>query len=124
MRQTRRVVTRPARVVSRRERIVERRNDSLGGPVYAGPVAQEVTPNMGIGVSVFLLAVGAILRFAVEVHTQGVNLHTIGVILMVVGLIGLTISALFWSSFAPFGTRDREVVTEREVVEPGHTHIR
>jgi hypothetical protein len=42
-----------------------------------------------------LIAVGAILRFAVHVHTQGFNLHTVGVILMIVGAVGFLIS-LFW----------------------------
>ena len=59
---------------------------------------------MGIGISIFLLAVGAILTFAVDVTTNGVNLDTVGVVLMVVGAIGLLMSMLFWSSFAPWGT--------------------
>ncbi len=50
---------------------------------------------MGLGTSLFLIAVGAILRFAVSVSTKGFNLHTIGLILMVIGVIGLVIS-LFW----------------------------
>lgn len=62
---------------------------------------------MGIGISVFLLAVGAILTFAIDVATEGVNLDTVGVILMVVGALGLLTSMLFWSSFAPFGTAGR-----------------
>ena len=41
---------------------------------------------MGIGVSVFLIAVGAILAFAVDVQTSGIDLATVGVILMVVGV--------------------------------------
>ena len=48
---------------------------------------------MGIGVSLLLLAIGAILTFAVEVTTEGFNLNTIGVILMVVGGIGLLLFA-------------------------------
>lgn len=59
---------------------------------------------MGIGVSVFLIAVGAILSFALETGVDGINLDTVGVILMVVGAIGLLMSMLFWSSFAPFGS--------------------
>ena len=58
---------------------------------------------MGIGISIFLLAVGAILTFAVDVTTRGVNLDTVGVVLMVVGAIGLLMSLLFWSSFGPPG---------------------
>lgn len=67
---------------------------------------------MGIGISVFLLAVGAILTFAVEVSTEGVNLDTVGVILMIVGALGLLLSMLFWSSFAPFGGRTETYVRE------------
>jgi sulfite exporter TauE/SafE len=50
---------------------------------------------MGLGTSLLLIALGAILRFAVHVTTHGFNVHTIGVILMVVGIIGLLVS-LFW----------------------------
>ncbi len=50
---------------------------------------------MALGTSLFLIAVGAILRFAVTATTHGVNIHTIGVILMIVGAVGLLIS-LFW----------------------------
>jgi len=59
---------------------------------------------MGIGISIFLLAVGAIITFAVNVTTQGVNLHTVGIVLMAVGGIGLLLSLLFWASFSPFAT--------------------
>ena len=71
---------------------------------------------MGIGVSIFLLAVGAILAFAVDVTTEGVNLDTVGVILMVVGGIGLLFSLLFWSSFSPYRREEHVVTREREVV--------
>ena len=73
---------------------------------------------MGIGVSVFLIALGAILTFALEVDAEGINLNTVGIILMVVGIIGLLASILFWSSFAPFRreTREREVVRDRDVI--------
>ena len=50
---------------------------------------------MGIGTSLFLIALGAILRFAVSVSTHGFNIHTIGLILLIVGIAGLVIS-LFW----------------------------
>ncbi len=71
---------------------------------------------MGIGVSLFLVAVGAILAWAVEVDASGVDLDTIGVILMVVGAVGLLLSMLFWSSFAPFRRDERVVVRDRDVV--------
>jgi sulfite exporter TauE/SafE len=57
---------------------------------------------MGLGTSLFLIAVGAILDFAVYVNTPGFNIHTIGVILMVVGVIGLVMSMVFWSSWGGF----------------------
>jgi hypothetical protein len=73
---------------------------------------------MGIGVSLFLIAVGAILAWAVDVTTSGVDINTVGLILMVVGGIGLLLSLLFWSSFSPYGRRDQQttVVRDREVV--------
>jgi hypothetical protein len=72
---------------------------------------------MGIGVSLFLLAVGAILTFAVEVTTEGFNINTIGIILMIVGGLGLLLTLLFWSDNAPLGARRRTVVSEdREVL--------
>jgi hypothetical protein len=71
---------------------------------------------MGIGVSLFLLAAGAILKFAINVtNPSGVDLNTVGVILMVVGAIGVVVSTVFWSSLG-FGARRDTVVREREIV--------
>jgi hypothetical protein len=47
---------------------------------------------MGIGTSILLIAVGAILRYAVTVTISGVELQTVGLILMIVGIVGLVIS--------------------------------
>ena len=72
---------------------------------------------MGIGVSLFFLAVGAIMTWGVTVtDSGGFDINTIGVILMAVGGVGLIMSMLFWSSFAPFaGERaGRTTVVERE----------
>jgi hypothetical protein len=72
---------------------------------------------VGIGASLFLIAAGAILAWAVEFESSGVDLNTVGVILLVVGVIGLLLSLLFWSSFAPFRrTGERTVVRDREVL--------
>ena len=74
---------------------------------------------MGIGVSLFLLAIGAILAFAVEVSTEGFNLDTVGVILMIVGAVGLLLSLIFWSSWGGWHRGDSgttTVVRDREVV--------
>ena len=53
---------------------------------------------MGIGVSLILIAVGAILTWAVNATVSGLDINTIGVILMVVGAIGLVLSLMFWST--------------------------
>jgi len=50
---------------------------------------------MGLGTSIFLIAVGAVLKYAVTASVAGVKLHTVGLILMVVGGVGLLLS-LFW----------------------------
>ncbi len=73
---------------------------------------------MGIGVSLFLFAVGAVLTFAVEVSTSGLNINTVGIILMIVGAVGFLLSLLFWSSVGPWGARreERTVVRDREVL--------
>jgi sulfite exporter TauE/SafE len=64
---------------------------------------------VGIGTSLFLIAVGAILDFAVDVQTNGFNINTVGVILMIVGAIGLVLSLLFWGSWGGFHTGARAV---------------
>ena len=74
---------------------------------------------MGIGVGLILIAVGAILAWAVHVSTTGFNLHTIGYILLVVGSIGVLLSLVFWSSwtgpgyFTESGGRRRRVIEEQ-----------
>jgi len=71
---------------------------------------------MGLGVGIFLIAVGAILAFAVNVDTAGaINLHTVGWILMVVGALGTLLSFAFWSSWGgPGYFRRRRVTTYPE----------
>ena len=65
---------------------------------------------MGIGLSLLLIAAGAIITFAIHVSTSSAfNLHTIGIILLVVGIIGVVLSMIFWSSWGGFGGRDRVV---------------
>jgi hypothetical protein len=58
---------------------------------------------MGIGVSLILIAAGAILTWAVDATVSGLNVNAIGVILMVVGVVGLILSLIFWSSWGGFG---------------------
>jgi hypothetical protein len=67
---------------------------------------------MGIGTSLFLIAVGAILYFAVNADVSGIEISTIGIILMVVGVLGLLISLFFLSSAR---RETRTVVRDRDV---------
>lgn len=60
---------------------------------------------MGISVSLVLIAVGAVLTWAVTATTSGIDLGTVGVILMIVGAAGLVLSLIFWSSWGGFNTR-------------------
>lgn len=84
---------------------------------------------MGIVPSLIVVAVGAILSFAIHVtNSHGFDLNTIGVILMVVGGIGFLLSCVFWSSWGGFHrttstvggaavtTRRETVIRDREVV--------
>ncbi len=62
--------------------------------------------NGSIGLSLVLMAVGAILYWAVNTTVSGLDIRVVGIILMVIGLMGLVLSLLFWASFAPFARRD------------------
>ena len=55
---------------------------------------------MTIGAALFLIAVGAILRYAVTAHLAGIDIQTVGLILMVVGIVGF-VFALFWTFRGP-----------------------
>ena len=81
---------------------------------------------MSTGVSIFLIAVGAILTFALEREAEGINLNAVGIILMIVGGIGLVVSALFWSTWGPYGpnTRRRQIVDVEERMGPGPGPVR
>jgi hypothetical protein len=58
---------------------------------------------LGIGVSLLLIAGGAILVWGVNAEVAGIDVDAIGVILMVVGVIGLVLSLIFWSSWGGVG---------------------
>jgi hypothetical protein len=70
---------------------------------------------MGISTSIVLMAIGAVLAFAVDVQTEGFDLNTIGVILMVVGALGALLSLAFWSSWGGFAGRRTDVVYDDRV---------
>lgn len=84
---------------------------------------------MGTGVSLILIAVGAVLAWAVHVTTSGFNVNTVGYILLVVGIVGLLLSLIFWSSWAgPGYFGRRRMVTDagpggrRTIVEEDATY--
>jgi hypothetical protein len=67
---------------------------------------------MGLGVSLFLIAAGAILTWAVSATVAGLDINTVGVILMVVGIVGLVLSRIFWSSWGGVPSRRRTIVDD------------
>ncbi|MEV4640783.1 DUF6458 family protein [Actinoplanes sp. NPDC049548] len=68
---------------------------------------------MGIGGSIFLLALGAILAFAVNADISGLDIHVVGYVLMLAGLVGLVITVWYWNSRRRPATT---VVEQRPVV--------
>jgi len=72
---------------------------------------------VGIGTSLFLIAIGAILKFAVDASVSGIEIATVGVILMVVGVVGLLISLFFlgeWRRRYRAPVEERPVARDRE----------
>jgi hypothetical protein len=73
---------------------------------------------MPTGTSIFLIAVGAILRYAVTATVSGISLETVGLILMIAGAVGLLLSLIYMFSARPRGGRVvRERVIERDPYE-------
>lgn len=70
---------------------------------------------MTIGVSLILIAVGAVLAFAVTEDVEGVEISTVGWILMIVGVLGLLLTLLFWGDRAPWRRRTTYVEDDRDV---------
>jgi hypothetical protein len=75
---------------------------------------------MGLGVSILLIAAGAILAFAVNADVSGVEITTIGWILLVVGIVGAVLSMIFWSSWAGPGYWSRRRGYADEPPPPGY----
>jgi hypothetical protein len=74
---------------------------------------------VGIGVSIFLIALGAILAFAVSAEVAGVDIQTVGWILLAVGIIGIVLSMIFWSSWGGWGGGRRRTYVEDEAAPGG-----
>lgn len=79
---------------------------------------------MTIGAGIFLIAVGAILKFATNIHVQGISIDTIGVILMIAGAVGLILGIfqeLIWSRRRAVPPAEGPAVEERrEVRDPAY----
>ena len=82
---------------------------------------------MGIVVSMLLITVGAIMRFAVSAKGHGFNVHTTGVVLLIVGALGAVLSIVFWASWGGFGRagvgRRTTVVGSQETVVGGERTV-
>jgi hypothetical protein len=71
---------------------------------------------MGIGTSIFLIAVGAILYWAVDAEVSGLEINTVGLILMICGALGLLISLFLLGSYRRRGTTERRtIVRDRDL---------
>jgi hypothetical protein len=73
---------------------------------------------MGIVVSMFLIAAGAVMRYAVTTEGNGFNVGTVGMILMVVGGVGAVLSIVYWASWGGFRRHTTTIVRERDVSQP------
>jgi Domain of unknown function (DUF6458) len=71
---------------------------------------------MTVGGSIFLVAVGAILRYAVTDSISGINLATVGLILMIAGIVGLVIGLFMYANTrrSAYVVRDRDRYADRE----------
>ena len=62
---------------------------------------------MGLGTSMLLIAIGAIMKFALHVNSSNVDIETVGTILMIVGIAGALLSLAFWGSWGGAGVAGR-----------------
>jgi Domain of unknown function (DUF6458) len=78
---------------------------------------------MGLGLGIILIATGAIMAWAVNVDTTGLNVNTAGYILLVVGIIATLLSLVFWSSWAGPGYFTRRTVVDEGPVRGRRTVV-
>jgi hypothetical protein len=67
-----------------------------------------------LGTSIFLIAVGAVLRYAVTASASGINIHTVGLILIIVGIVGLVLSVFWVLAWSPRRRGANERIVERD----------
>ena len=68
--------------------------------------------------SIFLIVLGAILRFATHLHVKGLDLQTIGLILMIAGVVGLLIAIWQWAVWSRRSRQSEVLVDDRRVADP------
>ncbi len=73
---------------------------------------------MTIGSSIVLIAIGAILKWAVTAHVNGINLQTAGTVLLIVGIVGLVLSVLYTFYWSRARTREVRVRDARYEQDP------
>jgi hypothetical protein len=107
----------------------------VGRGAFAEPMVEEraegrtqggapgIVRGVPLGTSIFLIAVGAILRYAVTATVSGIDITTVGLILMIVGIVGLVMSTLYMFAWSPRrGRVVRDRVIEREPEDPNRPH--
>ena len=72
---------------------------------------------MTFGASIFLIAVGAILRFATHFHVKGLDLRTVGLILMIAGAVGLVVAIWQWAVWSRRSRQTEVLVDDRRVAD-------
>jgi len=72
---------------------------------------------MGIGIGIFLLAVGAVLAFAVDASVSGIDIQTVGVILMIVGALGILLDLVLFAPRRRAAVVDDSPARTRTVVD-------
>lgn len=68
--------------------------------------------------SIFLIVVGAILRFATHLHVKDFDLRTIGLILMIAGVVGLLLAIWQWAVWSRRSRQSEVLVDDRRAVDP------
>jgi beta-lactamase regulating signal transducer with metallopeptidase domain len=69
---------------------------------------------MTIGSSILLIAIGAILKYAITAHVSGINIQTAGTVLLIVGIVGLLLSIIYTFYWSRSQARNVRVTDERD----------
>jgi hypothetical protein len=78
---------------------------------------------MGLSFSLLLTAAGAVLIWAVNATTSGINIHTVGIIVFIAGIVGFVVSLFFWSSWGGFGAKTGRAASSTVITEQHEPRI-